>query len=276
MAWYLAVMRGEDPVGAVAALVAGSRDVAHDRIYKVRKLGLVPRRWLRPCQTCGTEFESGNVEAAYCSVRCRKAVGNAKRRGHEVHVPVKVFTCQGCGGLRRPGVDAPLKARSFCSLACKRSALMGSWTPSAVRWLLRRAVERAGRGGAKLLRSLYQMTDAPFIAGNCSSCGRPFLTRRSTTRFCSRKCNRRARARRVGSRSVRGSVGLRDVGDRDGWLCGLCGEPVDATLKVPNRWAPTVDHIVPLVLGGTHDWDNVQLAHMTCNSSKGARVEAAR
>ena len=31
---------------------------------------------------------------------------------------------------------------------------------------------------------------------------------------------------------------------------------------------PTVDHIVPLSKGGTHTWNNVQLAHMACNSGK--------
>jgi 5-methylcytosine-specific restriction endonuclease McrA len=32
--------------------------------------------------------------------------------------------------------------------------------------------------------------------------------------------------------------------------------------------APTVDHIIPLAKGGTHTWDNVQLAHWSCNSDK--------
>jgi 5-methylcytosine-specific restriction endonuclease McrA len=35
--------------------------------------------------------------------------------------------------------------------------------------------------------------------------------------------------------------------------------------------APTVDHIIPLARGGSHTWDNVQLAHHLCNSLKGDR-----
>jgi hypothetical protein len=45
-------------------------------------------------------------------------------------------------------------------------------------------------------------------------------------------------------------------------VCALCGkkvEPSDAT----------IDHIVPLHNGGTYDIDNLQLAHRSCNSSKG-------
>jgi 5-methylcytosine-specific restriction endonuclease McrA len=34
---------------------------------------------------------------------------------------------------------------------------------------------------------------------------------------------------------------------------------------------PSLDHIVPVSLGGTHTWANVQLAHLRCNVSKGNR-----
>lgn len=60
--------------------------------------------------------------------------------------------------------------------------------------------------------------------------------------------------------------------ERDGWMCQLCGEPVDPALIFPDRLSATLDHIVPLSLGGTHDPSNVQLAHLGCNSAKGNRV----
>lgn len=34
----------------------------------------------------------------------------------------------------------------------------------------------------------------------------------------------------------------------------------------------SIDHIRPLSKGGTHTWDNVQLAHLKCNIKKGNRV----
>jgi 5-methylcytosine-specific restriction endonuclease McrA len=36
--------------------------------------------------------------------------------------------------------------------------------------------------------------------------------------------------------------------------------------------SPTLDHVVPLVAGGLHDPANVRLAHLTCNSRKGAKA----
>lgn len=53
-------------------------------------------------------------------------------------------------------------------------------------------------------------------------------------------------------------------------FCALCGLHMDRTLERGHRLSPTVDHIVPLSKGGAHTPDNLQWAHMACNSSKGA------
>jgi 5-methylcytosine-specific restriction endonuclease McrA len=58
------------------------------------------------------------------------------------------------------------------------------------------------------------------------------------------------------------------VYERDNWKCQLCHEPVDRTLHGWDRMAATLDHIVPLTLGGLHIYTNVQLAHRACNSAK--------
>lgn len=54
-------------------------------------------------------------------------------------------------------------------------------------------------------------------------------------------------------------------------ICQICGQKVDKT-DIENghirKIYPTVDHIIPLSKGGSHTWDNVQLAHMGCNAGK--------
>ena len=55
---------------------------------------------------------------------------------------------------------------------------------------------------------------------------------------------------------------------RDKGRCGICRKPVRAA-KGPMR--PSVDHIVPLAKGGTHELANLQLAHYRCNLSKNNR-----
>jgi len=64
---------------------------------------------------------------------------------------------------------------------------------------------------------------------------------------------------------------LAAVAEADGFECVLCERPVDMTKTVPHPLAPTVDHALPISLGGPDTWDNVQLAHFVCNSAKGNR-----
>jgi 5-methylcytosine-specific restriction endonuclease McrA len=65
-----------------------------------------------------------------------------------------------------------------------------------------------------------------------------------------------------------------DVFERDEWACKICGLVIDPNEKFPSRDSASLDHIVPLALGGTHTLDNVQTACMGCNWAKGARLTA--
>lgn len=52
-------------------------------------------------------------------------------------------------------------------------------------------------------------------------------------------------------------------------VCGICGKPVDKSLKPPHPLAPVIDHIIPLNKGGhPSDIKNLQLAHASCNRTK--------
>lgn len=59
--------------------------------------------------------------------------------------------------------------------------------------------------------------------------------------------------------------------ERDGWTCGLCQGPIDPALVFPHPMSKSIDHIVPLSLGGDDSSDNVQAAHLGCNCAKGNR-----
>lgn len=71
-----------------------------------------------------------------------------------------------------------------------------------------------------------------------------------------------------------GDMGItwRALGRRHGWDCHLCGKPVLQKAGTAHEpWGGTVDHLIPIVDGGTHTWDNVALAHRRCNISRGAK-----
>ena len=125
----------------------------------------------------------------------------------------------------------------------------------------------------------------------CESCGHVFHSENKTAKYCSGTCSRREKRRRdtkAGKMKLRGfghrkrarlhgvaydpSVRLDRLIKRDSNTCQICGLPCD---KNDNRWSksfgplyPTIDHIIAMVNGGSHTWDNVQLAHAFCNSAK--------
>jgi hypothetical protein len=65
---------------------------------------------------------------------------------------------------------------------------------------------------------------------------------------------------------------LAEIAERDGFVCQLCLDPVDMSLSGMERWGPTIDHAVPLVVSRDDRRANVQLAHRVCNGSKGANL----
>lgn len=60
-----------------------------------------------------------------------------------------------------------------------------------------------------------------------------------------------------------------EAGDK---TCILCGEPIDPTLKAPHNMSRTIEHLTPIARGGHHDIDNIDFAHYSRNSSKGAKT----
>jgi len=64
-------------------------------------------------------------------------------------------------------------------------------------------------------------------------------------------------------------VDPRIVFDRDKGICGICRQLVERS----GSWH--IDHVIPLSKGGRHAYDNVQLAHASCNCKKRDKIVAA-
>jgi hypothetical protein len=145
-------------------------------------------------------------------------------------------------------------ARKFCSAGCARLGGPTGPRSSALARIARRAAERASA-----LRRV------------CPWCLNPFVAATLAQRFCSRHCQNalKFRARKAMKRQCRGdALTLGALGIRDRWVCGLCLTRVDRTLRYPAPGSPSIDHIVPLSLGGNDAAANQQLAHLRCNLKK--------
>lgn len=123
---------------------------------------------------------------------------------------------------------------------------------------------------------MYRAKAGPriLIAGTCAEDGKAFVSINHGTRYCSEVCAKR-RARRDGrhrrrqrmNAANRDQIPLAAIAKRDGWRCHICHRKVSKA-----TWS--LDHLVPLVHGGTHTLDNVALAHHQCNSLRGAHGQA--
>lgn len=82
-------------------------------------------------------------------------------------------------------------------------------------------------------------------------------------------CKDRRRARKKDA--YRADVSRSKVFEADGYRCHLCRRKTDPTKAVPHPRAPTLDHVIPLARGGTHEPSNCRTACYRCNSVKGDR-----
>jgi 5-methylcytosine-specific restriction endonuclease McrA len=80
------------------------------------------------------------------------------------------------------------------------------------------------------------------------------------------------RAIAAGATEVDRSITISRLLERDSHICGICGFAIS---KAPNNRSESasIDHIIPLKLGGQHTWGNVRAAHFGCNNSKGNRKD---
>lgn len=200
----------------------------------------------RTCVACGCGFVANSPVAQYCSETCRRDLNRDARRAKEA----------------RQYRENPAKFRKPGSLSrAQRSAT------------LRLAKAARGTNGGKTV----------LVSGRCLKCGARFTTRcpvGSVARYCSGRCsgkgnpantkaNRRAREKEAFVEEVDRLA----VFDRDGWVCGICAEPVNPDAKFPDLMSASLDHIIPLARGGLHEMSNCQLAHFICNSRKSDRIE---
>lgn len=60
--------------------------------------------------------------------------------------------------------------------------------------------------------------------------------------------------------------------------CGICGHPVDFSLKAPHPMSAVIDHIIPInpvgggIGGHPSSIENLQLAHWSCNRQKSNKI----
>jgi 5-methylcytosine-specific restriction endonuclease McrA len=123
----------------------------------------------------------------------------------------------------------------------------------------------------------------------CRTCGVTFVRESRNRRYCSPECSYQTHIDRImGLYRTAAQTGrvkeamhwryalIGYLRDRDGSRCALCGSVMnfkDSTgARGDNDDGASVDHVVPWSLTRDDSLSNLQLAHWSCNRSKGARV----
>lgn len=209
----------------------------------------------KSCATCGDHFYARASQAKYCSRDCSNRRNGWSQRGQR--------QCEICDAT----YTASYNDQRTCSKTCGGQ--------------LRRRESPAPRvpHGPPAPKQYRPGRSVRVFFPYCSVCAASFATP-YTVSTCSDACaeekKRRDKRQHKDLRRARkrgafvAAVYRRDIFERDQWRCQLCDKPVRRNAVVPHPLAPTLDHIVPLAAGGTHEPANCQLAHYLCNSRKGA------
>jgi 5-methylcytosine-specific restriction endonuclease McrA len=197
----------------------------------------------RNCGFCGLAFGASRhgkrgPRPTYCSNRCKNLM-----RSERCRLGVRTKQCEGCGKD-----FSGWKAR-FCSNRCKITRRFEV--------VCQHCGNSAGAWKA----------DQKF----CSIACRTASTRmsdehnRATRRRHERKANWRRRLIYSCAPEDFDSV---EIFERDGYVCQLCKKKTRPDYRWTHPLYPTLDHIIPISVGGGHTRLNVQCACRACNSAK--------
>lgn len=102
----------------------------------------------------------------------------------------------------------------------------------------------------------------------CRKCNNEIITKYSYQTLCS-KCAR------IEYKKNHSYKSLKELYKRDKGICYICNKKCDyedytyrGNTFIAGNYYPSIDHVIPLIKGGSDDWDNLRLAHRICNSIK--------
>lgn len=244
----------------------------------------------KECEYCGETFTPGNKRRTYCySKACHTAHRTARQARYIAGVAERAGVSYWASPQRPP--------RTTYTRACAYCGASYTTHTKATRYCspAHASYHRAGYSPTTTL-ALYvappqqRTTTAPttvskgqgkYIAAQCIVCNTSFITRSATENTCSTECKReRKREWKRNSKHTRrarkknafvAKVYRKKTFERDGYRCHICKAKTNPNAKVPNPKAPTLDHIIPLAQGGTHEPLNVATACFRCNHLKSDR-----
>ncbi len=255
------------------------------------------------CVRCFAPFTGRPYRGApprYCTKVCAQAAYQAARpkRSRDKSrkgIRLPLSTCARCGVTFRPKQS---KFSTYCTRGCgwkgqarprSEAAWLGKTCSVPWKTCQQCGGQFYGRGVAKTCSDAcrgYRRRSGESKSRVCVECGAAFsfiVGAKRPPATCSDLCKEQRSARQHAASAAKGKavraarldaqpselVPPIEIYLRDGWRCQICGGTVEKRAKVPHPKAPTLDHIIPVSLGGAHTRQNLRLAHFLCNSKRG-------
>ena len=229
--------------------------------------------------------------------RVRDAIGESFEVVRETRKDWFLLRCRECGHEFERFVD--LHCKTECPECHRREVERNERERKMAQ--MRRALVRALHGMLRVKEREEREREFLDTVYVCKECGKKFTMRElresnpwnfsDSPTFCSLSCSHRYHGRiskhrrREKKRAGDCDLSLRELDERDNHTCYLCGGQTDwndyrvdgSGNFVAGDMYPSMDHVIPLVAGGTHTHGNLRIAHRLCNALKGDRsVDEAR
>ena len=222
----------------------------------------------RACKHCGTAFDTPYNFKIYCSRKCKLADWKQQNPEQWATFRAKEY----------------LKAREKRAEKSNKLSLHSAHVGSLKKYL---SSLKAKATAIRKKQTLRQRS--------CQECGKPVgYVLGAPRKFCSSSCREKNERQRPENKEARKAANKRrkaiqrgakvgqafsykQVFERDGWRCQLCGKvtPERKRGTISNN-APEVDHIIPLSKGGEHSLNNVQTLCRACNGWKSDKMIPAQ
>ena len=256
-------------VGCTSPIRYVARQLCKRCYQTLRRQNALPPLPARSCANCGIDISGKRAHARFCTDDCRESTtrrDSSQRHRRAVAARKLGKRCGVCGtSIEHRRADA-LYCGKFCSERSRGLHLLG---PSDLRTC---ALPECGAEFETFL-ARTRCCSEPHVKRLWNRESRADGRQKNPAWDDRRRNNyHKRRALKAGS-AAGGAFANATVFERDGWVCGLCDEPVSRDAVYPDPLSASLDHVVPLSRGGAHSLENVQLAHLACNVRKGARED---
>ena len=235
------------------------------------------------CKNCGKEFNKRNKKSYEKNIFCSKECWLEYLRNNN-----KRYCCE-CGK------ELTFKQKKYCSEDCRIKHITKEYICNycgksfdsiySKKYCSKKCQHEAFKNYAKENRIKKFISEKKV----CKYCGKEFNTEYKKSRvYCSIECKNKMRNKlselSKGKRAnlikengnINNDITLKKLYKRDKGICAICGEKCsyedyinEGDIFIAGKDYPSIDHVIPISKGGTHTWDNIQLAHMYCNTLKG-------